>query len=45
MLMITGKNYIEHKKWELKKIIRETKEREHNLKICILKIREGKVET
>ena len=36
---------MEQKKWKLKKIIRETKEREHNLKICSLKIREGKAET
>ena len=43
--MIMGKDYMEQKKWELKKIIRETKEREHNLKICSLKIREGKAET
>ena len=43
--MIMGKNYMEQKKWELKKIIREIKEWEHNLKICSLKIREGKAET
>ena len=39
------KNYMEQKKWELKKIIRETKECVHNLKICSLKIREGTAET
>ena len=33
---------MEQNKLELKKIIRETKEREHNLKICSLKMRERK---